>query len=306
METQMLRDPSAFVAESHWMELVEAFCLGGHYRTEVVEGLNYLWQQGRLVELAECLAEFLYRLTDAGPYLSPYCSCEEQEKATSEHRSDVRRKIAGLVSQVTTGRIRRESWATSVDDLVEVYHLIEACEQPEADLDTLQKLADFSDFLVEFAETMAANLGSLSDAESDRLSVGWELSKQNKSPAATRYQSRKIVADGRHLDRSTKSVEVSNGAVRVEFDVRDLFSCGADPARIGAFRVDHDSWLASLPKNWRDAAHLMTFGFSAVEIGERLGLSDRYVREVRKMVGDSFLKYHGRTISGKNSESPIF
>jgi hypothetical protein len=129
----------------------------------------------------------------------------------------------------------------------------------------------------------------------DTVSVAWELVARYGDRAYSQRLAKlavKRVLSGRQFPSSLKSLDVPRGErQRADFDVNEVGSVRGNPARLACFRIDFESWFATLSEFKRELAKVLASGESTANTAVRFQLTAGRISQLRRELEDSYREF---------------
>ncbi len=129
----------------------------------------------------------------------------------------------------------------------------------------------------------------------DAISSAWEIFRTAPAdtlPTKIAYFSIKKVKSNRQVSESVKcplsSKRHSQKPVRCTFETALQARDNANPARVVAFKIDFQQWLAELNPRGRQIAELLAMGHETYAVAEILGVTPGAVSQWRRRLEDSW------------------
>jgi DNA-binding NarL/FixJ family response regulator len=155
------------------------------------------------------------------------------------------------------------------------------------------------DAVLELAERWARRrFAADPDAESkvaDAVSVAWEFfAKYGDRAVAGQIASFAIkrVRSGRQFQRSrTSGNQVERQVTRSDFDVNEIGSVSADPARLASFRVDFSAWLETLTPDRQKIVEWLGMGEMTKDVARLYGCTPGRISQYRNELAKSYHEF---------------
>jgi hypothetical protein len=129
----------------------------------------------------------------------------------------------------------------------------------------------------------------------DAISIAWQMwttAPSDTKPTKIAWYAIKSVKSNRHSSESIKCPlspkRRPDQPGRSEIDTALQWRDSANPARVVAFRIDFQEWLADLEPQQRKIAELLAMGHRTQDIAEMISVTPGAVSQWRRRLADSW------------------